>query len=247
MRIRGVSSVVLVSAMSLVAGTSSAEVGKAVAVIQQAQASGETGERTLTVSGPVFMGDLITSGPIGEAQLLFVDETRLVVGPNSSLTIDEFIVQDQTVERLAINAVVGSFRFITGLSAKSAYSLRTPTATVGIRGTALDIISGPDTTGVVVYSGAADVCDLSGQCVTVEAGCGAAMITPQNVVGLEGDQKSTFLAEFRYAVEQTGLLSDFQVDTAECGLVPAAPIPIDLEISPDEPGAIPGQALGSDE
>ena len=245
MRIRGVSSVVLASAVALAAGSSSAEVGKAVAVIQQAEASGETGQRVLTVSGPVFMGDLITSGPVGEAQLLFVDETRLVIGPNSSLTIDEFIVQDQTVSRLAINTVVGSFRFISGLSAKSAYSLRTPNATLGIRGTALDITATANMTGVVVYSGAADICDLSGQCITVEAGCGAAMITPQSMVQVEGNQKSVFLAAFPYAVEQTGLLPDFQVETSGCGLVPALqiPIPIDLEISPDNPGAV--QAEGS--
>ena len=245
MRTRGISSVVLAGVATFVAGSSSAEVGKAVAVIQQAEASGEAGERILTVSAPVYMGDLITSGPVGEAQLLFVDETRLVVGPNSSLTIDEFIVQDQTVNRLAINTVVGSFRFITGLSAKSAYSLRTPNATLGIRGTALDITTGPAMTGVVVYSGAADVCDLSGQCVTVEAGCGAALVTPQSIVGIEGDQKSVFLASFPYAVEQGGLLSDFQVETSACGLVPAlqVPIPIDLEVSPDNPGAV--QAEGS--
>jgi hypothetical protein len=84
MRARGVSSVVLAGVATLVAGSSAAEVGKAVAVIQQAEASGEAGERVLTVSAPVYMGDLITSGAIGEAQLLFVDETRLVVGPNSS-------------------------------------------------------------------------------------------------------------------------------------------------------------------
>lgn len=224
-------------------GPAAAGVGEAVAVIQQAAAKGDTGDRVLDVGSPVFMGDLLTSGPIGEAQLVFVDNTRLVVGPNSSLTIDEFILKDTTtVSALSVNAVTGTFRFISGLSPKQAYSIKTPSATVGIRGTRLDISIASGLTGIVVYEGAADVCNPDGsRCIEVAAGCGAAVATPDDVAPLDDDIKADFIANnFPYALDQEGLLEDFRVGTDECGLI--APIPIDIEISPEEPGAIPTSA-----
>ncbi|MGH6922618.1 MAG: FecR family protein [Propylenella sp.] len=219
------------------AGPASAEVGEAVAVIQQAVASGQTGARTLAVGAPVFMGDLLRMGPIGETQLLFVDDTRLVVGPNSSLTIDEYIVRDQrTVSRLTVNAIVGSFRFITGLSPHEAYSIKTPNATIGVRGTSIDLAVTTVSTGVVVYSGAAEVCDENERnCVIAEAGCGAAVADPDGVLPVDEAEKTAFIEEsFPYAVDQELLRADFKVDTGDCGLV----IPANIQIDPFQPGAI---------
>jgi hypothetical protein len=39
-----------------------------------------------------------------------------------------------TARNISINAVRGAFRFITGKSPKDAYSITTPTATIGVRG-----------------------------------------------------------------------------------------------------------------
>ena len=41
---------------------------------------------------------------------------------------------DDTARQVSINAVRGAFRFITGKSSKDAYSITTPTATIGVRG-----------------------------------------------------------------------------------------------------------------
>jgi hypothetical protein len=65
----------------------------------------------------------------------FRDETKLVVGPNSTMVIDAFVFSDQnTARQISINAVKGAFRFITGKSPKDVYSITTPTATIGVRG-----------------------------------------------------------------------------------------------------------------
>lgn len=109
--------------------------GVVLAVVQQSEADGETGKRTLAVEAPVFAGDKIITGPVGEAQVRFRDNTRLVVGPNSMMVIDAFVfADDDTARKISINAVRGAFRFISGNSPKDAYSITTPTATIGVRG-----------------------------------------------------------------------------------------------------------------
>ncbi|HEX9904779.1 MAG TPA: FecR domain-containing protein [Propylenella sp.] len=89
----------------------------------------------MELEGAVFMGDEIVAGSKGLAQIRFIDDTRLVIGPNSRLKIDTFVFNpDNTAQRVTINALKGTFRFISGRSPPSAYSIRTPTSTIGIRG-----------------------------------------------------------------------------------------------------------------
>ena len=109
--------------------------GLVIAVVQQSVADGQTGRRVLMPEGPVYSGDHVTTGPIGEAQVKFRDNTKLVIGPNSIMVIDAFIFNDDaTARKISINAVRGAFRFIAGKSPKDVYRITTPTATIGVRG-----------------------------------------------------------------------------------------------------------------
>jgi hypothetical protein len=111
--------------------------GTAVKVAPDASASGITGARTLQAPGDIFQGDKIETSANGQAQIRFVDDTRFVVGPNSRVTIDEFVFNpNQTAESVLMNAAKGTFRFISGRSPSQAYTVRTPTMTVGVRGSA---------------------------------------------------------------------------------------------------------------
>ena len=77
--------------------------------------------RTVTALQPVFMGDRVQTGPNGQAQLLFNDNTKLVVGPGSTLLLEQYLLQSasaSTVSNFSVNALRGSFRFITGDSPK---------------------------------------------------------------------------------------------------------------------------------
>jgi hypothetical protein len=113
--------------------------GTAVAVLQQSILTSSGQQRVLAEGAPVTTGDVVQTGPNGQAQLLFEDGTRIVVGRNSNLVIETALFRaDRTAERFAINALRGSFRFISGRSASAAYSIRTPTATIGVRGTTFD-------------------------------------------------------------------------------------------------------------
>ena len=59
----------------------------------------------------------------------------------------------------------GAFRFITGASPKAAYEIKTPTATMGVRGTVFDVFVADDgETVVLLHEGGVDVCSAPGSC-----------------------------------------------------------------------------------
>src|ERR1700742_1089420 len=47
--------------------------------------------RRLVIGQDVVYNEHITTGPAGQTQLLFLDESSMTVGPNSDLTIDQFV------------------------------------------------------------------------------------------------------------------------------------------------------------
>ena len=71
----------------------------------------------------------------------------------------------------------GAFRFVTGHSDKAAYKITTPLATIGVRGTTLDILSQRGQTIVVLQDGAASVCTLSFECIQLTQPGDTAIIT----------------------------------------------------------------------
>ncbi len=109
--------------------------GHAIRVNPAVNATGPGGERLIELEGAVFMGDVIVASPNGLAQIKFIDDTRLVIGPNSRLTIDTFVFNpDNTARKVTMTALKGTFRFISGTSPPGAYTIRTPSSTIGIRG-----------------------------------------------------------------------------------------------------------------
>ena len=57
--------------------------GVAKGVDPQAVAKQGSVERTLIAGEDVLLGDVITTGPTGLVQIIFVDNTKLVIGPDS--------------------------------------------------------------------------------------------------------------------------------------------------------------------
>ena len=126
--------------------------GTAVQVSPAANAAGPGGDRILQAPGDIFQDDLITTDTGGQAQIRFRDNTRFVVGPNSKVTIDRFVFNpDGTASDVVFAAVKGTFRFIGGNSNDDAYSIRTPTMTIGIRGTAGDFAVRPGGMSMVLW------------------------------------------------------------------------------------------------
>ncbi len=99
------------------------------------------GQEVTVVQGiDLFEGQTIVTNERGIVQIVFVDETRMVVGPNSELVIERYLMQSpDTVGAFVANALGGTFRFISGNSPSNAYSIRTPAGTIGVRGTVFDL------------------------------------------------------------------------------------------------------------
>ena len=88
-------------------------------------------------------------------RLVMADSTNLSLGPNATLKLDRTVFNDEHSYRdIAIRMTSGAFRFVTGNSEKAAYKITTPLATIGVRGTILDILSQRGRTIVVLQEGA---------------------------------------------------------------------------------------------
>mgnify|MGYP001260876261 FL=1 len=88
---------------------------------------------------PVFQGSQLQTGTPGSIGVTFKDETVVSCGPDTQLTVDEYVYQpSQGRLALATQLLKGSLNYISGVIAKlkpEAVSVKTPTGTIGIRGT----------------------------------------------------------------------------------------------------------------
>ncbi len=86
------------------------------------------------------IADRVQTGANSRMQIALLDRTKISVGPNALLTIDKFIF-DPKGGSVSVSAAKGALRFMSG-SSKSSRTLRTPSATIGIRGTVFDTAIG---------------------------------------------------------------------------------------------------------
>lgn len=113
----------------------------------------------LSAGDSVFRNEVVRTGADSLAKLVFLDSTNLAVGPTSRVVLDRFVYEgDAGSEKVAVGLAKGVFRFTTGTLDKKAYTITTPTAAIGVRGTVLDIdVRAPDTR-VTLVEGRALVC-----------------------------------------------------------------------------------------
>src|SRR5262249_15074235 len=110
-------------------------IGVAAAVRNQVTAAQAAQEHPLVVCANIFQDETIRTGANSVAQLLFADQTTLSVGPRSEVRLDRYVYDPhQSVGDVAISLSTGALRFITGAQDPHSYSIRTPVATIGVRG-----------------------------------------------------------------------------------------------------------------
>src|SRR5664279_4111844 len=139
------------------------KIGVAAAVVNQVQGVSGGNSRPLSVGSDVFVHEHIRTSDASTAQLLFLDKTSVSIGPRADLVLDSFVYDpNKGTGRVVVNATQGAFRFITGSQNPTNYAIKTPVATLGIRGTILDfLLTGSPTTGfsltVIVVECCADM------------------------------------------------------------------------------------------
>lgn len=91
------------------------------------------------VGAPVFLGAQLKTGDKSSLGVTFKDETVLSFGPNTELTVDEYLyAPTQGKLKLGSSLARGSMNYVSGVIAKlqpEAVSVATPAGTIGVRGT----------------------------------------------------------------------------------------------------------------
>ncbi|WP_298883799.1 FecR family protein [uncultured Bradyrhizobium sp.] len=132
----------------------------------------------INVGDSMLRDETVRTGADSSARFVMADSTNLSLGPSATLKLDRTVFNDEHSYRdVAIRMATGAFRFVTGHSEKTAYKITTPLATIGVRGTILDILSQRGRSVVVLQEGAASVCTLSFQCIQLTQPGDTAIIT----------------------------------------------------------------------
>jgi ferric-dicitrate binding protein FerR (iron transport regulator) len=156
-------------------------VGEAAVVQNEVIRVAGSGGSQINVGDAVLRNETVRTGASSATRLVMIDSTNLSLGANSSITLDRTVFNDEHSYRdVTIRMTTGAFRFVTGHSDKNAYKITTGIATIGVRGTTLDILSQRGRTVVVLQDGASRVCTLNFQCIELTQPGDTAIITSTN-------------------------------------------------------------------
>jgi hypothetical protein len=138
----------------------------------------------IKVGDGLLRDETVRTGIDSATRLVMADSTNLSLGPNAMLKLDRTVFDDEHHYRdVAVRMATGAFRFVTGHSDKAAYKITTPLATIGVRGTTLDILSQRGQTIVNLQDGAASVCTMSFECIQLTRPGDTAIITAAGAGG----------------------------------------------------------------
>jgi ferric-dicitrate binding protein FerR (iron transport regulator) len=162
----GTGAAALLAAVVAATAPAAAEgIGVASVVVRDVSGSAGGAPRRLDVGNEVFQDETITTARESNAQLLFLDQTSLTIGPSSDVVLDRFVFDgSRRASDFAVQATRGALRFVSGSSKSENYKIRTPVATIGVRGTIVDVFVRPGETIVILEEGASDVCVEGGRC-----------------------------------------------------------------------------------
>jgi len=101
----------------------------------------------------VSLGNDIATGPASRLQVLLLDRTNFTLGANARLKVDRFVYDPgRSASAVGLSVTRGAFRFMSGkpLHANPGQSqISTPVASIGIRGTIVELAVGADALAVI--------------------------------------------------------------------------------------------------
>ncbi|MDR2892598.1 MAG: FecR family protein [Deltaproteobacteria bacterium] len=129
--------------------------GNVIAARKQAWADRAATQEPLAGKSPVFSGDTLNTSPVGRLNVLFLDDSVLMLAPDSQATITEYIYSESGSVKNALNLDLakGVTRLISGRITEgdpSAMSVETSEVQVGIRGTEVIVEKIADATKVIL-------------------------------------------------------------------------------------------------
>ena len=177
------------AALALLAALAApAEAGPAIGGVSRV-AGGATGTidgatETLENAATIFLDEIVATEAAARLEITFEDATQLTLGERAQVRIDRFVYDGGQTRRMTI-AATGALRFVSSLQKASGaeISVRTPVATIGIRGT--DFWAGPidGAFGVLLVEGEVVVSNAAGEAVLDEPGEGVNIAGPDAAPG----------------------------------------------------------------
>jgi hypothetical protein len=91
----------------------------------------------------VAIGEEVHTGARSQLQMLLLDKSIFTVGANAQLTVDHFVYDPNRGTRsMGATVARGAFRFMSGKRTSGSSTIKTPVATIGVRGTLVDGVVG---------------------------------------------------------------------------------------------------------
>jgi hypothetical protein len=116
-----------------------------------------------------------------------LDETTINLGPNTSVVLDEFIYDpDPSNSSFVMSVTQGALRFTSGVLPDDSYKINTPVATIGIRGTIVNVVVDEELqddgslamrVNLTVVDGEADLIGCDGTLTYVPSGQSATVLS----------------------------------------------------------------------
>lgn len=147
----------------------------------------------VTFGDEVKQGDVIKTGPNGMVNIVMADRSVVNVTEDSEFEFNQYKYTKgkESESKSVFNILKGGLRFISGLISKSnpeAVAIKAGTATIGIRGTWLQI----DGTAIITSVGVVEITFADGSSFT--AGAGQSFATNTKTVGLSSTPDPLFTA-----------------------------------------------------
>src|SRR5690625_4846736 len=189
----------VLSALALLLGSSGIWAQEAATTIfAQGEVTAEStqhGQRALAKAEPVFNSDRVNTHDDGRVQLRFSDGGLVSLMPDTLFAVEEYFYEDTQEGSLVFGLLKGGLRTMTGTIGSSKheqYELKTPVATLGIRGTEyIAVLNPPNTLRVHVGRGRVVLTNDEGE---VELSAGQSGIVVQGQAPAQSEEPPVFEA-----------------------------------------------------
>jgi hypothetical protein len=173
-----------VAALGATACLAQSRIGTASAIRNQVEGIIAGSTKVLSAGSDVFQDEGVRTGEESQVRLLFLDATTLSVGPKSEVRLDRFVFNpDQATRILVVNAGRGVFRFVTGSQGPHDYTIQTPVATIGVRGTDFHLLVDGDKITAALVSGLLRIVTNRGRVLTLTPGMAVTIFANGRVQG----------------------------------------------------------------
>lgn len=151
--------------------------------------AGQTDWRPSVIGADVNFGDRIATAAASRLEVSLLDRSLLTVGANAQLEIDRFVYDpERGVAGVAVSVLRGAFRFASDNrgAQPEAIAFRTPGSAIGVRGTVIEGVVGPQ--AVAFLAGIPGAPDLS-----AESDSAAVLILREGAIGVAVNGQSVVL------------------------------------------------------